>query len=530
MKRLHLILILLLISIHAFATDVQFRFLPGFPFLLDTQLKSYNCTAVSFDVVPITVRERDSVFFGAGFSLMPFTAPGIESFSAYDFNISAGYEFMVSDRFSVDVEALFGLWTSGEVKGTESSKKIGGSSGLSWGARASAYYNLFPELSLGGFAEFRDFPNGSGSFLKKVSVGATLRYNFTRGLSTTSAIDVVSSDLSSVFTEPLFPVFYSRYEDHPFGSITFVNEEKNDITDVTVSVMIERYMSNPSVCAKFDRVKMGQEFTAELTAFLDEAILSSLTPNTVYADITVEYKSLSKKLSRTVSVDLQTLSRNNMTWDDDRRAAAFVSSRDGSANFFANYVRSVVAPELRSNVPENIQLAAAIFSALKVYGINYVLDPASSFTDMRGSAQVDFLQFPYQTLLYHGGDCDDLSILNCALLEVLGIDAAFITCPGHIFIAFDSGVSVENAASVGRCIVQDGKVWIPLEITLCQDTFELARGFGYREWEKYPEERVLIPLRSAWEEYRTVGIADSNPKLDMPSKEAILREFRANRP
>jgi hypothetical protein len=43
-------------------------------------------------------------------------------------------------------------------------------------------------------------------------------------------------------------------------------------------------------------------------------------------------------------------------------------------------------------------------------------------------------------LYYRGGDCDDLSILYCSLLEVLGLDTAFITVPGHIYAAFDTGI------------------------------------------------------------------------------------------
>jgi transglutaminase-like putative cysteine protease len=44
----------------------------------------------------------------------------------------------------------------------------------------------------------------------------------------------------------------------------------------------------------------------------------------------------------------------------------------------------------------------------------------------------DSLNYPYQTLFYRGGDCDDLSILFCSLMESLGVASAFITVPGHI--------------------------------------------------------------------------------------------------
>jgi hypothetical protein len=137
--------------------------------------------------------------------------------------------------------------------------------------------------------------------------------------------------------------------------------------------------------------------------------------------------------------------RNALSWDDDRRAASFVSSRDGAARFFARYVASIVdgipADTLPANgLPRNVQYAAALFEALAAYGISYVIDPASSFVEMsEDAAALDSLNYPYQTLYYRGGDCDDLSILYCAMLEALGVDTAFITIPGHIYAAFDAG-------------------------------------------------------------------------------------------
>ena len=58
---------------------------------------------------------------------------------------------------------------------------------------------------------------------------------------------------------------------------------------------------------------------------------------------------------------------------------------------------------------------------------------------------VDTLKFPRQTIDYKSGDCSDLSILYCALLESMQIETAFITVPGHIFMAVNLGVTPEAA-------------------------------------------------------------------------------------
>jgi transglutaminase-like putative cysteine protease len=201
---------------------------------------------------------------------------------------------------------------------------------------------------------------------------------------------------------------------------------------------------------------------------------------------------------------MDALSSNSMTWEDDRRAAAFVSGRDATAQRFARLVKTAVRNNLRKDIPENVQYAAAIFGALKAFGINYVVDPSSAFTDNVGTAAVDFLQFPYQTLLYHGGDCDDLTILNCSLLEALGIETAFMTVPGHIYMAFDSGLSADKIGSVrkGYYIAAEGKLWVPVEITLSQDTFSLA-----------------------WSLYLQISVPDSDVNIDMPSQDILIKHF-----
>ena len=124
---------------------------------------------------------------------------------------------------------------------------------------------------------------------------------------------------------------------------------------------------------------------------------------------------------------------------------------------------------------------------------------------------------------------DQMIIMNCSLLEAIGIKTAFITIPGHIYIAFDSGVSVEDAAKLipgQRYVVKEDRVWIPYEITLCTDTFDLALRTGYTQWIKAGEEAVLIPLEDAWTAFKAVSVPESDTSIQMPDRDQLIYNFK----
>lgn len=537
MKKIVSVLLSVFMIASAFAADVELRLMPRVEPSFSKPLKLGFGGAGSIDIVPVFLRGRDSIFISLQGSLSSVSVDGdgvaYDNFNFYSGGIAAGYTFRFMDRLSIAPEVNFGGWSLPEYtdqyikeqkrKNPDFTEANAGDSGLYYGAAISANYYLLPELSVFANVGFQSY------FSKKpvnnfLSVGVGLKYNFTKGLSATPAIQTANFQ-----ADALFPVFYSRYNENSFGSVTFTNAEPNDISDVEIQVMVEQYMSNPKTVQTFDYIACGEEFSADLTAFLNENILESVLGRKVDTTIIVNYKSLGKKMTYKESVELQALSRNSMSWEDDRRAAAFVSGKDAAALQFARQVASIIKKDLRSDLPVNYQYAAAIFGALKSYGINYVIDPASAFTDNVGSAAVDFLQFPYQTLLYHGGDCDDLTILNCSLLEALGVRTAFITVPGHIYMAFEAGCTADVADAQigkGRYILKNGEVWVPVEITVSQDTFRLALSIGLREWKKYESEAALIPLQYAWLEYKPVSIPESDISLQMPSREVILKGFK----
>lgn len=523
-KLLTLVLLITAFIVPVFA-DVELRLDGGLIIPNETTYKPSASVSAGFEFSPFTIRGRDSIFFTALGNWSTIEADGIKALNILDIDFSLGYNFRLNDRFSLSLEGLAGFWNISEDK----EQNFPAASGVVYGGKGSAYYYVLPELRAGIYAGYKVNNYSPASLKQGVEAGISLKYNFSKGLFGSSAIKLIDED--EIVAGPLFPVFYSRYSDHSFGNVTFVNNEKNDIKDVEVYVYIEQFMSNPDLSVKYDVIKMGETFDAELKAFLNENILNNLMASKADAKVIINYNSLGKRISTEYVIELNALSRNSMTWDDDRAAAAFVSPHDASALFFAKQVKAIVDREFTSAKPENLQVAAALFGALKSYGLNYVVDPTSAFTDNVGTSSVDFLKFPYQTLIYRGGDCDDLTILNCALFEALGIDTAMITVPGHIFMAFDSGLTDKELSKFPdeMYIVHEGKVWVPLEITLCQDSFLLERQTGYREWRKYTEERAIIPLKDAWKEFAPVGIPESDVKLDMPSKDEILRGFRNNK-
>ena len=287
-------------------------------------------------------------------------------------------------------------------------------------------------------------------------------------------------------------------------------------------------MTVPSLCGFIGKVKPGETFESELTAFLNEKILTSFSSHDVDAKLTVTYNSLGKLYSYEKTVRLTALSRNSMSWADDRRASAFVSVHDGTAGKIAKLSKSVILKNPTKDATQNISFARGIFAALKTYGLSYVKDPANGFY-VEGET-IDFLQFPFQTLVYHGGDCDDLSILNCALLESIGIQTAFVTIPGHIFIAFDSGVTPEEAPELlkkTRYVIYNDVVWIPYEITLIQQSFNLALETGYTQINKALADGTaqIYPLHDSWELFKPVSVPESDTDIALPAVQDIIKNL-----
>jgi hypothetical protein len=143
-------------------------------------------------------------------------------------------------------------------------------------------------------------------------------------------------------------------------------------------------------------------------------------------------------------------------------------------------------------------------------------------------SSLDSLNYPYQTLFYRGGDCDDLAILYCSMLEVLGIDTAFITIPGHIYMAFDTGITSASAPGAAiapyasNFIEHRGRLWAPVEITIPAEGFWRAVRTGARQWLGAGEKARFYPMKDSWAVYPPVNVPDSGGQMPVLPEEAEL--------
>ncbi|MBN1520402.1 MAG: tetratricopeptide repeat protein [Spirochaetales bacterium] len=335
--------------------------------------------------------------------------------------------------------------------------------------------------------------------------------------------------------EPVYPLFYSYYDANPLGTAVLVNGESLPVDKVRVEFYAKQYMDGPRLCLEASRLASGATLDVPVYALFNDSIFRVTEGTKAAGELTVEYYYLGRRTVKTIPVTLTVQNRNAMTWDDDRKAAAFVTAKDPAVLGFAKNVASMVRADTTSQaLSVEFRTALGVFQALKAYGVGYAIDPNTPFKSLsEKNDEVDFLQFPGQTLSYRAGDCDDLSVLYAALLESVGVEAALVTVPGHIFVAFNSGLTPENAARAfsdsSGTIVRDDKVWVPVEVTMVKDGFVRAWSVAATEWRDglARDQAGFYPIREAWKTYEPVGFSEGGVMVALPSQDVLLNSYRS---
>jgi tetratricopeptide (TPR) repeat protein len=339
--------------------------------------------------------------------------------------------------------------------------------------------------------------------------------------------------MADIAIQPVFPVFHKYYDDHPIGTAVLTNQEKQPVTDITVSVYIRQYMDAPKESLSLNALDAGKTVKINLLGLFTEKVLDITEGTKVVAEITVEYRIKDEWYRETKLETARLYDRNAMSWDDDRRAAAFVTSKDPAVLSFAKNAVGAVRSEGQGTFDNVMKQGMAIHEALTSYGIHYVVDPKTPFTQFSAQkTSVDFLQFPRQTLEYKAGDCDDLSILYTALLESVGIRTAFITIPGHIYAAFCLDMTQEEAkksfADTSDLIFFGGMAWIPVEVTDREGGFVRAWEKGAKQWRENTANKQanFYDMHESWQTFEPVGLPGGKEAVALPGLDQIGDSYK----
>jgi hypothetical protein len=403
--------------------------------------------------------------------------------------------------------------------------------------------DINPEGVKGGDLFISGYTGPSFFISPSFSLGLEALYSYYNGLTSFSGLKVGFEyhipapksnklNIEHIEFDKIFPALYQYYEENPPGKAVLYNQARFPVTDIKASLFIEGYMDKPVEWAVPTLIAAGQREEVNLQILFGEKVLNVMESSKVSAELSVHYRCHNKPytISKIETIDLY--DRNSLTWDDDRKAALFVSEKDPVILNFSGDTVSVINKSPKYAINSNFRIAVGLHSALSAYGTTYVVDPISPYAEVvKDKYSVDFLRFPRQTLVYKAGDCDDLTVLYSALLESVGVQTAFITIPGHIFMAFSLDVTPEESKKLftgsDDLIFIDDKTWVPVETTSLEDGFVKAWQIGAKKWRENNEKNtaVFYPVHDAWEKYPPVGIPPVQVNYQYPPEDWVLNRY-----
>ncbi len=338
--------------------------------------------------------------------------------------------------------------------------------------------------------------------------------------------------VQGITLETVFPVLYRYYESASLGKVELFNTGAVPVENIKLSLTMDRYMDSGGT-GGLDALSLdlpaGQTAAGDVYALFNDSVLAISEGDTVSAQLTVSYTARGKQYEEAIPRTVRFLGRNAVTWDDDRKIAAFMTTKDPAVLKYAKQASSISGEVRAPGLDAHMITAMKIFESLSAVPMNYTIDPSSPYIELsRSTGSVDFIQFPGQTLDFKAGDCDDLSILFNTLLESLGIPTGFITFPGHIYAAFQLRMSPQKADQVfageREYIVQDNRVWIPVETTLLGKGFLTAWDTGIRQWKENEGRALLFSTGESWQTYEPVNFL-LNREVPPPEEVRVTRNY-----
>jgi tetratricopeptide (TPR) repeat protein len=396
---------------------------------------------------------------------------------------------------------------------------------LFWRTGAEVGYRFSPSLTLSGALSYIDFMRKSDSLYKGIAISIVADLGF--GSSSKEG----RAALQAAESVPVYPITAVEYAKDSFGSVTIRNAESAEIRNVEIWFHSEGYTTGPVLCAKVPYLPKGSTTTAPLLASFSDQVMAVTENVRVRGEVRILYTLLGEARSAKAETTISILNRNALTWADPRKLASFVSPNDPAVLDSSKFIAGVVRARARTELDSNLQYALGIFEGLRLTGIAWAADPQTPYAKLRASStEVDYVQYPFQTLAYRGGDSDDLAVLYAAELESIGVPAALIPLNGEVLAAFkmsrEESATKTSFSDSGDFLFIDGEAWAPVRVSLLREGFLRAWSEGSALIKANPDSRDrFYRLADAWRRYPPAGVPGILATARKPSEEQVRAAF-----
>jgi len=454
--------------------------------------------------------------------------------------LGVGYAHRMTKEFELGVEAYAGLSQSyyqQRVVTAAGAWYPVGELGLIVGVNGKISLNPSFNLSIDVVPSFRydrtfgNLPDFDGLYF---GLGFAAHYRFGKDPDAPQA-DVRALQFTLDELPPVFAAMQKVYVTRPISYVTLTNAEADEVTNLEVTFYQAGYMDSPTLCAEIQSLPAGESVEVPIHASFNEAVFAAVGVIPLNGEIIATYSYRDRTVEQPRSVTFNLQDRNSLTWDDDRKVAAFITPKDSAVWNYASFVSESAREENTDYLPDRLEFAMQVYHALDALEIGYQSDPSSPFAEVQGSPIfIDSVSLPRETLRRGTGDCDDITVLYNTMLESVSVPTGIITIPGHIYSAVNTGLAPRDYARIHpdreMTLVADETLWVLVEITLIgQADFMDAWQTGMQEWHAYDNNEALRNFYStaaSQMEYGPVGLQETDIGLQYGDPEEFLAGFR----
>ncbi len=458
----------------------------------------------------------------AGISALPLNGTG-EAMTLASFGLGASYFYYPIPRLKLRAAGTFGLYNASALEL--------GRRGVYWNARLEGGYRFSPTFSLLaglGYADYLNEPTPGASLFKGISIALTADLGIGSASARSSGVTVSISQ-----AEPVFPIRYYAYAEEPLGTVTISNDEASDIRDVEVLFECEGFTSAAVLCGSIPLIRRRGSVDIPLRAAFGERVLEFTENAKAQGRVLVRYRLLDTRIERSYSTAVAFHHRNAATWKDPRWAAAFASPNDAAVLDLSKFVAGLVRELIRPDLDHALQYGMGLFEGLRLAGLSYSADPSAPYAQYRGdAAKIDYIQYPYQTFAYKGGDSDDLSLLYIVALASVGLETAFVPLPDKAYAAFALDTPELEArrffTDPSMFVWRDGKVWVVVDTSRLREGFIPAWHAGAEAWNRAAAAGNggdFYPMTAAWQAVRPVGVSAAESRIPKPREDRLELAF-----